>query len=172
MSNPLTTAAEEFTERDEYRTPPEIFDGLGGRFDLDVAAPIPFDGPYCVPASRRLTIEDDGLSQPWEKHHRQIVRPAFVWMNPPFGKRNGVVPWLKRFFEHGHGIGLVGALTSAGWFHDWMPRASGLFFPRGKTRFIRRRYQSAYDCQMAGHDSSRQYQQSSVRFLGSASYFL
>lgn len=126
MSSPMTTAASAGLERDEYRTPPEIFEGLGWRFDLDVAAPT--QGPWHVPADNALTREDDGLASKWH---------GFVWMNPPFGTRNGQVPWLKKFFEHGHGIGLVNALTSAGWFHDWMPKASGLLFPRGKTRFIR-----------------------------------
>lgn len=123
---PLTTATEVGTERDEYRTPPEIFAGLGCRFDLDPCSPI--DGPCYVPVDRGFTAADDGLDQAWA---------GFVWMNPPFGQRNGQVPWLRKFFEHGNGIGLVNALTSAGWFHDWIPRASGVFFPRGKTKFVR-----------------------------------
>lgn len=126
MGNPLTTAKEDGSERDEYRTPPEIFEGLGCRFDLDVSAP--YYGPWYVPANAVLNRADDGLKSPWS---------GFVWMNPPFGKRNGQVPWLKNFFEHGNGIGLVNALTSAAWFHDWMPNASGLFFPKGKTKFVR-----------------------------------
>ena len=112
--------------RDEYRTPPEIFEALQCRFELDPCGPV--DGPNFVPASRSFTRRDDGLSKKWR---------GMVWMNPPFGTRNGQVPWLDRFFNHGDGIGLVNALTSAGWFHDWMPFASALFFPRGKTKFIR-----------------------------------
>ena len=123
---PLTTATTDGTERDEYRTPREIFDGLQCRFALDPCRPI--TGPWYVPAVTGYTRDDDGLRQPWD---------GFVWMNPPFGKRNGQVPWLRKFFEHGCGIGLVNALTSSGWFHDWMPKASGIFLPRGKTRFVR-----------------------------------
>ena len=122
----LTTATEEGMERDEYRTPREIFVGLNCRFDLDPCRPV--GGPWFVPADDGYTREDDGLVQDWH---------GFVWMNPPFGKRNGQVPWLERFFAHGNGIGLLNALTSAGWFHDWMPKASGLFLPRGKTQFLR-----------------------------------
>lgn len=58
-------------------------------------------------------------------------------MNPPFGGRNGQVPWLRRFLEHGDGVAIVRAYTSAGWFHDWAIRAEVLLFPRGKTKFIR-----------------------------------
>jgi hypothetical protein len=25
-------------------------------------------------------------------------------MNPPFGKRNGLVPWLEKFFTHGKAL--------------------------------------------------------------------
>jgi hypothetical protein len=123
---PLTTATAEGTERDEYRTPREIFDGLDCQFDLDPCKPS--YGPWFVTADAGYTREDDGLKKEWR---------GLVWMNPPFGKRNGQVPWLERFFEHGDGIGLVNALTSSGWFHDWMPKASGLFLPRGKTQFVR-----------------------------------
>ncbi|MFC5358019.1 hypothetical protein [Azospirillum himalayense] len=58
-------------------------------------------------------------------------------MNPPFGGRNGHVPWLKKFLEHGNGIALVAARTSAGWFHEWAVKADTMLFPRGKTKFIR-----------------------------------
>jgi len=127
----MTTAASEGLERDEYRTPKEIFDGLNCKFDLDVAAPC--SGITHVPCSHRFTSQTNGLTNDWIIHQFS----PFVWMNPPFGKRNGVVPWLRKFFEHGHGIGLVNALTSAGWFHDWIDGASGLLFPKGKTRFLR-----------------------------------
>lgn len=60
-----------------------------------------------------------------------------VWLNPPFGGRNGQVPWLRKFFEHGNGIALVAARTSAGWFHEWAIRAHTMLFPRGKTKFVR-----------------------------------
>lgn len=110
---------------DDWYTPPEIFDALGVRFDLDPCSP----GPgHWVPADRVFTKADDGLAQDWR---------GFVWMNCPFGGRNGHVPWLRKFFAHGNGIGLVAARTSAGWWHEWMPKADAILFPRGKTKFIR-----------------------------------
>lgn len=125
---------------DEWFTPPEIFDALGLIFDLDVASPGP---DHWVPARkvfvarplRRPPPTNDGpaqivggLDSPWN---------GMVWMNPPFGGRNGQVPWLKKFIQHGNGVALVAARTSAGWFHDILPNADGLLFPRGKTKFIR-----------------------------------
>ena len=58
-------------------------------------------------------------------------------MNPPFGGRNGHVPWLKKFLDHGNGIAIVRAYTSAAWFHDYAIKADAMLFPRGKTKFIR-----------------------------------
>jgi hypothetical protein len=110
---------------DDWYTPPEIFDALAVRFDLDPCSP----GPgHWVPADRIYTKTDDGLAQEWR---------GLVWMNPPFGGRNGHTPWLRKFFAHGNGIGLVAARTSAGWWHEWMPLADAILFPRGKTKFIR-----------------------------------
>lgn len=112
-------------ETDEWYTPPEIFQALGETFELDPCSP----GPgHWVPARYHYTKEDDGLAQPWQ---------GFVFMNPPFGGRNGHVPWLKKFLRHGHRIAIVRAYTSSAWFHEHAVRADCMCFPRGKTKFIR-----------------------------------
>lgn len=110
---------------DDWFTPPEIFVALGLTFDLDPYSP----GPgHWVPARWVCTKRDDGLAQPWH---------GLVFMNPPFGGRNGHVPWLIRFLSHGNGVAIVRAYTSAAWFHDHATRAETMLFPRGKTKFIR-----------------------------------
>lgn len=110
---------------DEWYTPPSYFDAIGLTFDLDPCSPGP---DHWVPARRVYTMADDGLSKQWS---------GLVWMNPPFGGRNGQVPWLKKFMDHGNGIALVAARTSSGWFHEYAVRAETLLFPRGKTKFHR-----------------------------------
>lgn len=116
-------------QSDEWYTPPEIFEGLarGGitRFALD---PCAGEGRDFVPAACRYTKKVGGLSKPWR---------GLVFMNPPFGGRRGHLPWLERFFAHGNGIAIVRAYTSSDWWHECMPRAHGILFPRGKTKFIR-----------------------------------
>lgn len=112
-------------ESDEWYTPPEIFAAIGETFDLDPCSP---GQGHWVPAQRIITKEQDGLSAPWE---------GFIFMNPPFGGRNGHVPWLKKFLQHGNGIAIVRAYTSAKWFHDYAIKADAILFPRGKTKFIR-----------------------------------
>src|SRR5262249_51491723 len=63
---------------------------------------------------------------------------GLVWLNSPFGGRRGQGPWLKKFFQHGNGIALCAARTSADWFHDVVvPNAELLCFPNGKTKFHR-----------------------------------
>jgi DNA N-6-adenine-methyltransferase Dam len=111
---------------DDWFTPREYFEALGLTFDLDVASP----GPgHWVPARKIYTKADDGLAQPWH---------GFVFCNPPYGGRRGHVPWLVRFLDHGSGIGVFRAYTSADWFHEHIvPRAELLCFPKGKTKFIK-----------------------------------
>jgi hypothetical protein len=105
--------------------PREIFDALGLVFDVDPCSPGP---DHWVPARQVFTKRDDGLSQPWH---------GLVFMNPPFGGRNGHVPWLCKFFDHANGIAIVRAYTSSAWFHEWATRAQTMLFPKGKTKFIR-----------------------------------
>ena len=112
-------------QSDEWFTPPEIFTALGLIFDLDPCSP---GAGHWVPARAIYTKADDGLVQPWH---------GCVFMNPPFGGRNGHVPWLRKFLEHGNGIALVRAYTSSAWFHRWAVCADTMLFPRGKTKFIR-----------------------------------
>lgn len=110
----LFGVAQERLMKDDYYTPRDVFERLGLTFDLDVCAP-PGGVPW-VPARRFYTMEDDGLSQPWEGR---------VWMNPPY---SNVTPWVHRFIEHRHGVALVSHAKSA-----WHPRlwadADAVAFP-------------------------------------------
>ena len=112
-------------ETDEWYTPLFIFKALNLTFDLDPCSP---GSNHWVPATHVYTKIDDGLSKQWTGR---------VFMNPPFGGRNGHVPWLSRFLNHGNGIAIIRAYTSSKWWHDLIPSAEGILFPRGKTKFIR-----------------------------------
>lgn len=100
---------------DEWYTPPYVFDALGCVFDMDVAAPR--EGPPHVPATEWLWRAS--LEQPWR---------GFVWMNPPFGGRNAIAPWMRKFFEHGNGVALTPDRTSAPWFREAWERATLVLF--------------------------------------------
>lgn len=115
---------ERLGQSDEWYTPAYIFDALGCHFDLDVAnAAI---GGAHVPCTR--SYGSDGLSAEWS---------GFVWMNPPFGGRNGIKPWLDRFFAHGNGIALSPDRTSAPWWQEAALKADAILFIAGKVKFER-----------------------------------
>jgi hypothetical protein len=107
----------------DWLTPKHVFDALDCEFDLDVASPM--GSQTFVPA--RAFITDRSLEMPWR---------GFIWMNPPYGGRNALEPWLDKFFLHGNGIALVPDRTSAPWFRKALPRADIVLFTP-KLRFIR-----------------------------------
>lgn len=109
---------------DEWYTPKAIFDALDCTFDLDPANAAA-DGAH-VPCATRY--DRNGLELPWF---------GFVWLNPPFGGRNGIVPWLDRFIEHGNGIALTPDRTSAPWFQDAARSVDAILFVTPKVKFER-----------------------------------
>ena len=118
------SAWENIGASDEWYTPKYVFDALGAQFDLDVAAP--FEGPLHTPCGGWLY--DRSLEHEWK---------GFIWMNPPFGGRNGIVPWTDKFFAHGNGVALTPDRTSAPWWQAAARRADAVLFVSGKIRFIK-----------------------------------
>lgn len=108
---------------DEWYTPPHVFKALGCTFDLDVAAPA--DPLPWIPAKRSLTSAS--LQTPWS---------GFIWMNPPFGPRNGLEPWLAKFVEHGDGVALTPDRTSAPWWQQFAPMMDRILLVDGKLKFL------------------------------------
>lgn len=109
---------------DEWYTPAHVFDALGCTFDMDVASP-GGDVTWWIPAT--IFHTHDGLDARWA---------GFIWMNPPFGGRNGIVPWLEKFFAHGNGIALVPDRTSAPWWQRFARMADSILFVAPKLKFI------------------------------------
>ncbi len=104
-------------KNDECYTPQWVFDAMGLRFDLDVAAPKDRT-QITVPADRFYTEDDNGLIQPW------VGR---VWMNPPFSK---ITPWIHKFLEHGNGVCLVPLSSNGRWVNElWNSPASVTYLP-------------------------------------------
>lgn len=109
---------------DEWYTPKYVFDALGVRFHMDVASPGRDIVPW-IPADEHIGARS--LDLPWR---------GFVWMNPPFGARNGIVPWLGRFFDHGNGIALTPDRTSAPWWQVAAALAHAVLFVSPKIKFL------------------------------------
>ena len=106
---------------DEHYTPKWLFDQMGIRFDLDVAAPI---GGSHVPADKYYTQEDDGLVQPWIGN---------VWMNPPFSKPS---PWVEKFITNGNGVALL-VVSRSMWFRNIWESADAIVPTPANFKFER-----------------------------------
>jgi hypothetical protein len=110
---PEPTPTVPINDGDEWYTPKWLFDALGIKFSLDVCAPL--DQTHsAVPAERHLTIEDDGLSQPWD---------GIVWCNPPYSKPE---PWARRMIHHRDGLILTHIPMNAGWCVDMWEACDGI----------------------------------------------
>jgi hypothetical protein len=109
-------------QSDDWLTPQYIFDALRAEFSLD-----PADHPKSrVPA--KASFYSNGLGQAWH---------GFVWLNPPYGARNGLDAWLTRFLRHGDGVALVPDRSSAPWFQKAAKRMDALLFLSPKVKFER-----------------------------------
>ena len=107
----------------EWYTPRWVFDALGLTFDLDPASP--YDMETAVPAAKKYTVFDDGLSNEWSGR---------VWLNPPYGQETP--RWIRRMISHGDGIALVFSRTDAGWCQQAMKAATAMLFISGRIEFV------------------------------------
>lgn len=122
--------------KDEWETPPEIFDPLNRVycFTLDVCATK--ENAKC---QEYFTKEDNGLIQSWHKHK--------VWMNCPY---SDIESWLKKVHiemrKHGNLYGdngpefvvaLLPAWTDRNWFHNYViHNAFNVTFLQGRVQFL------------------------------------
>jgi hypothetical protein len=120
---------EETTSTVEWYTPPEIFMAMETGFDLDVCSPGVEIVPW-IPARNHLTKTDNGLVSAWD---------GFVWMNPPYGLRNGIAEWIEKFVEHGNGVAIAPDFTSTEWWHALTEQADIIMFVRPKIYFMPKR---------------------------------
>ena len=106
----------------DWHTPPEIFNELGIKFDLDVASPI--GGVSWIPADNYYTEIQDGLKKEWYGR---------VWCNPPYGRETN--KWLNKFINHNNGIALVFARTDTQWFNEIALKGDAINFKQKRISF-------------------------------------
>lgn len=121
------SAHEALGKSDEWYTPPYVFDALDTFFDMDVAHP-GGDRASWVPALNIITARS--LEVEWNPE-------CVIWMNPPFGRRNGLLPWIDKFIDHGNGVALTPDRTSAGWWQKMAQHAELMLFVYDKIKFVR-----------------------------------
>ncbi len=106
----------------DWLTPPFILEALG-TFDLDPCAPI--NRPWDT-ALRHLTIQEDGLNQPWSGR---------VWLNPPYCTETW--KWMRKIALHGNGIALLLARTETHNFFPWVwDYADAVLFIKGRLTYL------------------------------------
>lgn len=108
----------------EWYTPKYIFDAMGYRFDMDVAA-APDPSLTHVPADK--FISTDSLSKKWE---------GFIWCNPPWAGRGQKAPWVAGNALHDNGLLLTPDRSSAGWWQYAATKSASILFVNGKIKFI------------------------------------
>ena len=112
----------------EWGTPQEFFDKLNwrfGPFDLDPCA-----DPTNTKCANFFTEAEDGLSKDWGGH------TAFV--NPPYGR--GIDRWIRKAYEESKKentriVMLIPARTDTKYWHDYVMKASELYFVKGRLKF-------------------------------------
>lgn len=109
----------------DWATPQEFFDKLHEEFGftLDVCASA--ENTKC---ERYFTIDDDGLSQPWD---------GVCWMNPPYGR--DIAKWMKKAYEESLKgttvVCLVPSRTDTRWWHDYAEKGEKRFV-KGRLKFL------------------------------------
>ncbi len=101
----LFTAPVQSQDSDERYTPAWVFEHMGLTFDLDPCSPV--NGGDFVPAIRKLTVNDDGLTHDWH---------GLVWVNPPF---SNATAFADRFIAHANGV-FLGVVVNARWAQDML----------------------------------------------------
>lgn len=85
--------------KNEWFTPPEVVESIGGGFDLD-----PCSSPGHPFEIARKYYFVNGLSYPWDGR---------VWLNPPY---SDIDSWMSKMAGYGNGVALVFARTETKWF--------------------------------------------------------
>ena len=123
-------------ERQDWATPPEVFDPLNEEFgfELDACAT-----DQNAKVDRYYTPEDNGLIKPWA--------PYRTWCNPPFGIHIG--PWIKKaWWEFQKGatvVLLVPSRTDTRWWHEYCVQGE-IRFVKGRIKFEGAPYTAPFPC--------------------------
>ena len=121
-------AHESISKTDEWFTPAWVFELLQLPFDLDPCGHAKSPATNFCDNIFTLRSGCDGLTMSWYGH---------VWLNPPFGGRNAVLPWLEKMVAHGDGIALLPNRTACPWWQYVADEADLILFHAGKIRFER-----------------------------------
>lgn len=117
------------SDRQNWRTPPELFERLNKIFNFRVDLASDGDNALC---KRYYTKDDDSLEKPWH------VEPGWQWLNPPYGRDLGT--WMtKAADEAGKGariVVLAFSCTDTRWFRTAWGACREIWFFGGRIKFL------------------------------------
>ena len=130
------------TGKDDWATPPEVFDPLHDEFEFTLDAAAHKDNAKCCffygPGSR---LTDNALSLDWPSSDR-------IWCNPPYSRgaqRNFIRKAMQCGARGGCVVMLLPARTDTRAFHDWIwdldkhkprPWVREVRFLKGRIKFV------------------------------------
>lgn len=120
----------------EWATPQGVFDKLNDEFGftIDVAAT-----PTNTKCPRFYTIDDDSLSQSWDRET--------VWCNPPYGPQ--LTHWVyKAATSAATVVMLVPARTDVKWFHNYVLGRADIRFIKGRLTFGEAKDPAPFPCML------------------------
>lgn len=131
QTNPLLSS-----NKDDWATPPELFNNLNRAFNFDIDVCATYHNTKC---EKYYTPEIDGLKQPWHNHKT-------CWCNPPYSQ---VKEWLeKAWIEAQKGattVCLIAARPDTRYWHDIVfLHAKAVCFIRGRIRFVGAKYPAPF----------------------------
>lgn len=108
-----------------WETPQNFFDKLDAEFHFALDACATPENAKC---DRFYTVDDDGLSQPWD---------GVVWCNPPYCRQTG--KWVKKAYNESKSgatvVMLLPCRPDVSWFHDYILGKAEIRFVRGRLKF-------------------------------------
>lgn len=107
--------------RQDWETPPEIFDPLHARFYFTV------DAAANQMNTKLECFYEDAFAQSWKGER--------VWCNPPYGREQA--RWVERAAKRNHDLAclLLPARTDTKVWHDFIFPSAEVWFLRGRIRF-------------------------------------
>jgi site-specific DNA-methyltransferase (adenine-specific) len=111
--------------KDNWGTPPWLFDRCSKIWDfqLDACAE-----EWSAKCDKWYGVHDNGLLMKWQ---------SWTWCNPPYSE---IELWLEKAAAESHmgasSVVLIPSRTDTKAFHKFAPRASRVFFIKGRLKFI------------------------------------
>ena len=115
------------SQKDDWQTPPSIFDPLNERFNFTVDAAAS-ETNALLP--RYWSIFDNALLKDWDGER--------VWCNPPYGRDQ--IPFIRKAFERIADVSclLIPSRTDTKVWHDCIlhGNADEVIFLKGRVKFV------------------------------------